>query len=78
MMKKEQMELLSHSWRVLTCIKEYFLQRKDVEGIVNSIKLRKALEQSLWPDSSFVLYQIPKIGEKLTKELIAVTFSITQ
>jgi hypothetical protein len=73
MMKKEQMELLSHSWRALSCINEYFVQRKNVEGIINSIKLRKALAQSLWPDSTFVLYQIPKIGEKLTKELAKVS-----
>jgi len=41
---------------------------------MNALLLKKGLEQQMWPDSQYVLYQVPKIGEKLTHALADVFY----
>ena len=72
LLKKQQIELLSNAKRILRCMQEFFKYTKNAKGLISSIKLSKSLSQSLWPESSFVLYQIPKIGEKLSTALVEV------
>ncbi len=72
MLKKEQTELVNNAWRILRCMREFFLHIRSPEGILNSIRLATGLEQSLWPDGSLVLYQLPKIGQKLAQSLAEV------
>jgi len=55
-------------------MQEYFLYRRNPEGLINSINLNKCIQQHLWSDSTLVMYQLPKIGEKLAKALHDVTF----
>ena len=73
LLKKQQIELTSNAGRILHCMQEFFSHIKNADGLISAIKLNKGLNQFLWPESQFVMRQIPKIGEKLSQSLVAVT-----
>ena len=58
LLKKQQIELTSNAGRILHCMQEFFSHIKNADGLINAIKLNKALNQFLWPESQFVMHQI--------------------
>jgi hypothetical protein len=68
-LRRQQTDILSTSLRILNCVKEMFKQKNDCKGIIQCIILKKCLNQRMWIDSELISRQLPKIGDKLAKNL---------
>jgi hypothetical protein len=71
-LKMEQNEIMNTSWRILNCIREYYIHTQNTEGVINSILLKKSVKQKLWDDSPFIFKQFKGIGEKIAKNIYIV------
>ncbi|KAF3626912.1 hypothetical protein FXO38_10721 [Capsicum annuum] len=52
----------ANGYRIVKCMKEYFLYRKNYRGALSSALLTKSLYQKVWDDSPYLLKQLPGIG----------------
>lgn len=67
--RQQQTEILNGSGRVLNCVKEFYKEKNDARGYIQTIFLKRSLLQRMWNDSDLVARQLPKIGDKLVKNL---------
>jgi hypothetical protein len=68
-MRRQQTEILATSLRVLNCFKEMYKQKNDAKGLIQCVILKKCLNQRMWIDTELISRQLPKIGDKLAKNL---------
>ena len=68
-LKREQSLIISLYSRALEIIKEVLLNLKQGKFLIYCIILSKSISQQMWSDSVFVLKQLPKIGDKICKNL---------
>ena len=69
-LRRQQNEIVQSSLRILNCIREYFKHTNKAHGYIISLILKKSLSNSLWSDTELIMKQLPKIGEKLARNLL--------
>jgi len=67
--------ICSNGSRIVKCMKEYFIYKKNYKGALNSTLLAKSLYQKLWDDSPYLLKQLPGIG-MVTAKVFFIDFII--
>lgn len=67
--------ICSNGSRIVKCMKEYFIYKKNYKGALNSTLLAKSLYQKLWDDSPYLLKQLPGIG-MVTAKVFSIDFFI--
>ncbi|KAK7825009.1 dexh-box atp-dependent rna helicase dexh17 [Quercus suber] len=68
-LSQDMNSICSNGSRIVKCMKEFFIYKKNYKGALNSILLAKSLYQKLWDDSSYLLKQLPGIGMVTAKAL---------
>ncbi|KAK2361463.1 DExH-box ATP-dependent RNA helicase DExH12 [Trifolium repens] len=61
--------ICSNGCRIVKCMKDYFVYKRNFKGAVNSALLAKSFNQKLWDDSPYLLKQLPGIGMVTAKAL---------
>ena len=69
-LRRQQNEIVQSSLRILNCIREYFKHTNRAYGYIISLILKKSLNNNLWSDTELIMKQLPKIGEKLARNLL--------
>ncbi|XP_050271163.1 DExH-box ATP-dependent RNA helicase DExH17 isoform X3 [Quercus robur] len=68
-LSQDMNSICSNGSRIVKCMKEYFIYKKNYKGALNSTLLAKSLYQKLWDDSPYLLKQLPGIGMVTAKAL---------
>ena len=68
-LRREQNEILSGCIRIINCMKAYFKMKQNFLGYSQCLLLKKSINQRMWNDTRLICRQLPKIGEKLGKNL---------
>ena len=69
-LRRQQNEMVQSSIRILNCLREYFKYTNKANGYIISLILKKSLSNNLWSDTELIMKQLPKIGEKLARNLL--------
>ena len=68
-LRKQQNEICQTSERILNCIRQVYKDLDDCKGFILTILMSKSLDKGMWPDSIYIIKQLPRIGDKFSRLL---------
>ena len=68
-LRKQQNEICQTSERILNCIRQVYKDLDDCKGFILTILMSKSLDKGMWPDSVYIIKQLPRIGDKFSRLL---------
>ena len=68
-LRKQQNEICQTSERILNCIRQVYKDLDDCKGYILTILMSKSLDKGMWPDSVYIIKQLPRIGDKFSRLL---------
>ena len=68
-LRKQQNEICQTSERILNCIRQVYKDLDDCKGFILTILISKSLDKGMWPDSLYIIKQLPRIGDKFSRLL---------
>ena len=66
-LRKQQNEICQTSLRILNCIRQLYKDLNDCKGYLITLLMSKSLDKGMWPDYCYVIKQLPRIGDKISK-----------
>lgn len=67
---RQQNEIITSSSRIINCFKEKYKSCNDGVGYINCLIIKRSILRKMWNDSDLITRQLPKIGEKLARNLL--------
>ena len=74
-LRKQQNEICQTSERILNCIRQVYKDLDDCKGYILTILMSKSLDKGMWPDSVYIIKQLPRIGDKFSRLLFRAGFT---
>ena len=74
-LRKQQNEICQTSERILNCIRQIYSDLNDCKGYILTILISKSLDKGMWPDSVYIIKQLPRIGDKFSRLLYRAGYS---
>ena len=66
-LRKQQNEICQTSLRILNCIRQFYKDLDDCKGYLITLLMSKSLDKGMWPDSCYIIKQLPRIGDKFSR-----------
>ena len=66
-LRKQQNEICQTSLRILNCIRQFYKDLDDCKGYLITLLISKSLDKGMWPDSCYIIKQLPRIGDKFSR-----------
>ena len=66
-LRKQQNEICQTSLRILNCMRQFYKDLDDCKGYLMTILMSKSLDKGMWPDSCYIIKQLPRIGDKFSR-----------
>lgn len=66
-LRKQQNEICQTSLRILNCIRQLYKDLDDCKGYLITLLMSKSLDKGMWPDSCYIIKQLPRIGDKFSR-----------
>ena len=74
-LRKQQNEICQTSERILNCIRQVYKDLDDCKGYILTILMSKSLDKGMWPDSVYIIKQLPRIGDKFSRLLFRAGYT---
>ena len=74
-LRKQQNEICQTSERILNCIRQVYKDLDDCKGYILTILMSKSLDKGMWPDSLYIIKQLPRIGDKFSRLLFRAGYT---
>ena len=66
-LRKQQNEICQTSLRILNCMRQFYKDLDDSKGYLITLLISKSLDKGMWPDSCYIIKQLPRIGDKFSR-----------
>ena len=66
-LRKQQNEICQTSLRILNCLRQFYKDLDDCKGYLITLLISKSLDKGMWPDSCYIIKQLPRIGDKFSR-----------
>ena len=66
-LRKQQNEICQTSLRILNCMRQFYKDLDDCKGYLITLLISKSLDKGMWPDSCYIIKQLPRIGDKFSR-----------
>lgn len=67
---QDKMRIFKHCYRILRCMVDCFIEKKDGTSLENSLFMLRSINGSCWEDSPMILRQIKAIGLVSVRKLV--------